>query len=39
MMLGGGLFMGLGVLLMLAIVFLPIGAVAALVAVLLKKKS
>lgn len=39
MMLGGGLFMGLGALVMLAIVFLPIVAVAAVVAVLLKKKS
>lgn len=38
MMLGGGLFMGLGILIMLAIVLLPVLLVAGLVAVLVNKK-
>jgi hypothetical protein len=38
MMLGGGLFMGFGILIMLAVVLLPILLVAGLVAVLVNKK-
>jgi hypothetical protein len=38
MMLGGGLFMGFGILIMLAIVLLPVLLVAGLVAVLVNKK-
>ena len=38
MMLGGGLFMGFGILIMLAIVLLPVLLVASLVAVLVNKK-
>lgn len=38
MMLGGGLFMGFGILIMLAVVILPIVLVAGLVAALAAKK-
>jgi len=38
MMLGGGLFMGFGILIMLAVVLLPVLLVAGLVAVLVNKK-
>ena len=38
MMLGGGLFMGFGILIMLAIVLLPVLLVAGLVAALANKK-
>ncbi len=38
MMLGGGLFMGFGILIMLAIVLLPVLLVAGLVAALVNKK-
>ena len=39
MMLGGGLFMGFGILIMLAVVLLPVLLVAGLVAVLVAKKQ
>ncbi len=38
MMLGGGLFMGFGILIMLAVVLLPVLLAASLVAVLVNKK-
>jgi len=38
MMLGGGLFMGFGILIMLAVVLLPVLLVAGVVAVLVNKK-
>ncbi len=38
MMLGGGLFMGFGILVMLAVVLLPVLLVAGLVAALVNKK-
>ena len=38
MMLGSGLFMGFGILIMLAVVLLPVLLVAGLVAVLVNKK-
>jgi hypothetical protein len=38
MMLGGGLFMGFGILIMLAIVLLPVLLVAGLVVALVNKK-
>ena len=38
MMLGGGLFMGFGILIMLAVVLLPVLLVAGLVAALVNKK-
>ncbi len=39
MMLGGSLFMGFGILIMLAVVILPIVLVAGLVAALVAKKK
>ncbi len=38
MMLGGGLFMGFGILIMLAVVLLPVLLAAGLVAALVNKK-